>query len=196
MSRLTSMSPEALKAIFSPETDTNLITTVTIYDPDNVNNVVLRLCDSFTKRISETAEEVIYGITWKGSDYTFLPMEISLPTEEQGQAPKCSITMFDVTRYVVPIVRTITGPPKIKLDLLLSKYVEPGNALFNTNAEVATLKNFVENTIRGTIRFGFPHPRTNTIEEVRIIPQGDSLFTTSYLAPGYWTVSLQLEVLP
>lgn len=143
MSRLTSMSPEALKAIFSPETDSNLITTVTIYDPDNVNNVILRLCDSFTKRISETTEEVIYGITWKGNDYTFLPMEISLPTEEQGQAPKCSITMFDVTRYVVPIVRTITGPPKIKLDLLLSKYVEPGNTLFNTNADAeATFNDF------------------------------------------------------
>ena len=51
--------------------------------------------------------------------------------------------MFDVTRYVVPIVRTITGPPKIKLDLLLSKYVEPGNALFNVNADAeATFNDF------------------------------------------------------
>lgn len=86
------------------------------------------------------------------------------------------------------------GPAKMRY---LGKRPSQLNVSFiMTNAEVATLKNFVENTIRGTIRFGFPHPRTNTIEEVRIIPQGDSLFTTSYLAPGYWTVSLQLEVLP
>jgi len=143
MSRLTSMSPEALKAIFSPESDANLITVVTIYDPENVNNIVLRLCDGYTKRISETSEDVLYGITWKGNDYTFLPMEISLPTEEQGQAPRCSITMFDVTRYVIPIVRTIVGPPKIKLDLVLSKYVEPGNSLFNASAEPeATFNDF------------------------------------------------------
>ena len=143
MSRLTSMSPEALQAVFSPETDSTLITVVTIYDPDTPSNVVLRLCDGFTKRISENAEEVIYGITWQGNDYTFLPMEITLPTEEQGQAPRCSIVMYDVTRYVVPIARTITGPPKIKLDLLLSKYVEPGNALFNTSAAAeATFNEF------------------------------------------------------
>lgn len=66
-----------------------------------------------------------------------------------------------------------------------------------TSAQVATLEDFVNNTIKGVARFGFPHPRTNNIVEVRMIPQGEgTLYNLAYLAPGYWTLSLQLEVLP
>ena len=130
MSRLTTMSPEAIKAVFSPDSDADLILLLTIYDPDNPTNVVARLSDGFTKRISENANEVIYGVTSRGYDYTFLPMEISLPTEEEAQAPRCSVTMHDVTRYVIPIIRSISGPPKVKLELVLSKTPDTVEASF------------------------------------------------------------------
>jgi len=121
LSRLTSMSPAALKAVFSPEADDDLITLLTIYNPANESEVIYRLADGYTKRISETADEVMYGVTSNGNDYTFLPMQISLPSEDEAQAPKCSIIMYDVTRYLTPIIRSITAPPRIKLELVLSK---------------------------------------------------------------------------
>jgi hypothetical protein len=66
-----------------------------------------------------------------------------------------------------------------------------------TTSQVATLEMFVKDTIKGVARFGFTHPRTNIIEEVRMVPQNSGeLYTISYLAPEYWTVSLQLEILP
>ena len=121
MSRLTSMSPDAIKAIFSPESDSDLLFLLTIYDPADGTTVVTRLCDGFTQRISETADEVVYGVVSRSQDFMFLPMEISLPTEEEAQAPRCSIVLRDVTKYVIPIVRTIVGPPKVKMELVLSK---------------------------------------------------------------------------
>ena len=121
MSRLTSMSPNALKAVFSPDADDDLIILLTIYNPLNESEVIVRLADGFTKRISETADEIMYGVTSNGFDYTFLPMQISLPSEDEAQAPRCSIVMHDVTRYLTPIIRTITAPPRIKLELVLSK---------------------------------------------------------------------------
>lgn len=121
MSRLTSMSPNALKAVFSPDADDDLIILLTIYDPLNESQVMARLADGFTKRISETADEVFYGVTSNGLDYTFLPMEISLPSEDEAQAPRCSIVMHDVTRHLTPVIRTITAPPRIKLELILTK---------------------------------------------------------------------------
>lgn len=121
MSRLTSMSPNALKAVFSPDSDDDLIILLTVYDPLNDTQVIARLADGFTKRISETTEEVFYGVTSNGFDYTFLPMEISLPSEDEAQAPRCSIIMHDVTRFLTPIIRTITAPPRIKLELVLTK---------------------------------------------------------------------------
>ncbi len=115
------MSPNALKAVFSPDSDDDLIILLTVYDPLNESNTIARLADGFTKRISETESEVIYGVISNGLDYTFLPMQISLPSEDEAQAPRCSIVMHDVTRYLTPIIRTITSPPRIKLELVLSK---------------------------------------------------------------------------
>lgn len=62
--------------------------------------------------------------------------------------------------------------------------------------DVATFTNFIDNTIKGTSRFGFTHPRLKTTVEVRVVPQQGNLYSITYLAPEYWTVSLQLEILP
>lgn len=121
MSRLTSMSPNALRAVFSPEADDDLIFLLTIYDPINPNVVIARLADGFTQRISETDTDILYGVKSNGQDFIFLPMSIGLPSEEEAQAPRCSITLHDVTRHVTPIIRTITASPTIKMELVLSK---------------------------------------------------------------------------
>jgi len=75
-----------------------------------------------------------------------------------------------------------------------------------TTSETETLETFVKDTIRGTKRFNFPHPRlwnysTNPATpinvEVRIVPQQDGEFyKLQYLAPGYWQTSLTFEILP
>lgn len=115
------MSPSALKAVFSPDADDDLIILLTIYDPLDDSIVKARLADGYTKRISQTDTEVIYGVTSNSNDYMFLPMEISLPSEDEAQAPRCSIVMHDVTRELTPIIRDITAPPRVKLELVLSK---------------------------------------------------------------------------
>lgn len=120
MSRLTSMSAEAIRAIFSPEADTDILLLLTIYNEDETS-VRLRLADGFTQRLSETADEVIYGVVSNSQEFTFIPMEITLPSEEEAQAPRCSVTLQDVTRLLVPTIRTITYQPKVRLDIVLSK---------------------------------------------------------------------------
>ncbi len=65
-----------------------------------------------------------------------------------------------------------------------------------TTAQVATLENFVLNTIKGVYRFNFIHPRKQILVEVRMVPAGDGqYFTCTYKAPGYWGIALQLEIL-
>lgn len=120
MSRLTSMSPEALKQIFSPDADSDLITLLTIYDEDGTT-ALARIADSYTQRLSETDDDVIYGVVSRSDEFTFLPMQISPPSEEEANASRCSIVMYDVSRYLIPIVRSITKPPLVKLEFVLSK---------------------------------------------------------------------------
>lgn len=114
------MSAEAIRAIFSPEADTDILILLTIYDEDEITPR-LRLSDGFTQRISETADEVTYGVVSNAQEFTFIPMEITLPSEDEAQAPRCSITLQDVTRYLVPVIRTIAYQPKVRLDIVLSK---------------------------------------------------------------------------
>lgn len=124
MSRLTTLSPEAIRAVFSTESDADLILLLSIYDPNDPNTVSVRLADNFTQRLEGTGyttdDEVIYGVVSRNQNFIYLPMEITLPTEEEAQAPRCSVIMHDVTQYIVPIVRSLTGPPKVKLELVLS----------------------------------------------------------------------------
>jgi len=66
-----------------------------------------------------------------------------------------------------------------------------------TTAQTVTLEAFVRDTIQGTARFGFTHPRLNIVVETRIVPESEGqMYSFTYLAPGYWTVSLELEILP
>lgn len=101
---------------------------------------------------------------------------------------------------------TETGGPRIvrtQMDAGIAKQRYKGlgvsvlsTSFILTTQQAETFENFVQQTLRGVARFGFPHPRTQQTEEVRIVAQGDNLYTLTYLAPGYWTLNLQLEVLP
>lgn len=63
-------------------------------------------------------------------------------------------------------------------------------------SQVTIFENFVLNTLKGVLRFQFPHPRTGSTVEVRILGQGQDLYTLTYVAPGYYNVGMQLEILP
>jgi acetylornithine deacetylase/succinyl-diaminopimelate desuccinylase-like protein len=66
-----------------------------------------------------------------------------------------------------------------------------------TDQHAEMLETFVKDTIRGTKRFNFLHPRTKGTVEVRIVPQQDGeFFQLQYLAPGYWQTQINFEILP
>ncbi len=78
-----------------------------------------------------------------------------------------------------------------------------------TAAQVSILETFVLNTIKGVFRFNLPNPRLTeaaqlagsssalVTSEVRIVPQGDGqLYQLSHIAPGYYNVTIQAEILP
>lgn len=124
MSRLTSMSPAALRAVFAPESSDTLIVLLTLSGSNLQENI--RLADNYTKRLYENDEEIAYGVTSQGLDYYFLPFSLSLPTEDDA-APRAQITLNDVSRRILPQVRRLTTAPSIAIKLVLASnpnYVE------------------------------------------------------------------------
>jgi len=128
MSRLTTLSPNAIRAMFSQETDEQLITLLTITDPTQPAQPV-RLANGFTGRLASTTDqEVIYGVTSRGNDYVYLPLEITLPNEDDSGVGDCSIVLNYVTREAIELIRSsLTTATPINIELVLSgspDYVE------------------------------------------------------------------------
>lgn len=133
MSRLSRLSPEAIRAMFSSESDQTLIMLLTVYSPANETQVVFRFADNYTQRIASltTDEEVIYGVPSRGQDYAFLPMEVSLPAEQDTGVGSCKLTLQYVTREAIELIRTeLTKPTKIQLELVLSGSPNTVEAVF------------------------------------------------------------------
>jgi hypothetical protein len=66
-----------------------------------------------------------------------------------------------------------------------------------TTEQLGYLRTFVYDDVRGTSRFGFPHPRTREMVEVRFVPNGDKkIYSVSPIGYRLWQVTFTLWVLP
>lgn len=153
MSRLSSLSPAALKAMFSADADDTLLCLMTITGTGIA--APMRISDGYTHRfewlsstsmtvtdiesgasssytylstdaviqeaINSDKDNVLYGVKSGAVHFIFLPLKITLPTEEHAAVPRCSLTLHDVTRLVTPMIRGISGAPSVSLDLVLGK---------------------------------------------------------------------------
>jgi hypothetical protein len=116
VSRLGSLSPAAIRALLSAESDDNLIALFTFTGAGIVTP--LRIADNYTTRLSETDEDILYGVQSRGNDFVFLPLGLTLP-DENDSAPRATLTIHDVTRYLTPVIRNLTGQPSVLLELVL-----------------------------------------------------------------------------
>lgn len=119
---MRTISQAALDAIFSTESQEDLICLVTIFDPSTDNSTVLaRLSNSWTTRLDDSSDsDIVYGVISGGYQFIYLPLQITLPTEEEANAPRASLVLYDATQHLVPIIRTLNGQPKVQLDLVLT----------------------------------------------------------------------------
>ncbi len=128
MSRIADLSPAALRAMFSQETDDTFIILCTFYGANIVTPV--RICSNFLERLEVTDDDILYGVKSRGNDYCFIPFNITLPTEESDATTRCSLTLFDATQQILPVVRTLNEAPLVKIELMLASAVKA-----NVNAE-------------------------------------------------------------
>jgi hypothetical protein len=150
LSRLSIFSPGALRAMFSPNSDASLLILLTITGEDIGQPI--RLCDGYTQRLASGGADVIYGTVSRGNEFIFLPLNITLPTEEQTASPRCSITIYDVTRYLTPVIRSIHTSPNVLMELVLNTTPDTLEASFpgflmagiNYNKDVVTAELVVE----------------------------------------------------
>lgn len=132
MSRISTLSAAAIKAMFSSETDENLIMLITIYDQQPTPQPLIRLADGFCKRLDSltTDAEIIYGVTHKGQDYVFLPMQLTLPSELDTGLGNCSLQLNYVSPESIQLIREdLNNPSKVTIELVLRSSDSAENVL-------------------------------------------------------------------
>lgn len=145
MSRLSTLSAAAIKAMFSSETDENLIMILTLYDSQDPPQPFSRLADGFSKRLTSltTDDEVIYGVTHKGNDYVFLPMQINLPGELETGVSSCSIQLNYVTQDAITVIRNqLHSPVKVQIELILRNSSDSDNVSRENSEPEASFPGF------------------------------------------------------
>ncbi len=130
-----SLSNVVKESLLSPNSDSHIILLMTLTGGGITTPI--RICDSYLQRLpdladadpptppavsldGETQQDILYGTISRSEKFVYLPMQVLLPDEQHGSLPRASITMYDVTAYVLPALRTLTGPPSVFLELVMS----------------------------------------------------------------------------
>lgn len=113
------LSNSFLRGAFASETGICPIILLTITHPGL--SAPIRVSSDPTQRISETASDVIYGTRSRENDFIFFPFSLTLPTEEDDGPQNMRITLDNVTREYISILRTISGPPSVLTEIVLSE---------------------------------------------------------------------------
>ncbi|KFC73191.1 hypothetical protein FG93_01935 [Bosea sp. LC85] len=82
----------------------------------------IRLSSDPTSRIS--VDPLKYGTASRGETYLFVPMGYVLPDEKDGAAPQSRITLDNVDRSMVDIVRSAQTPARVTMELVLASALD------------------------------------------------------------------------
>lgn len=105
-----------LSAIYGQETDEVPICLLTVTH-ESLDEPIYISSDP-TTRLSD--EPLVYGTDSRGEQYTFLPFEFTLPDDRSDSPPRVELTMDNIDRTLVSILRTFMTPPSIKLEIILA----------------------------------------------------------------------------
>jgi Domain of unknown function (DUF1833) len=78
----------------------------------------IRLSTDPTERVTDVP--LHYRTVSRGDDYTYLPMQVVIPDEREGAAPRAQFRICNVTRELIEFIRSTTIPATAKLELVLA----------------------------------------------------------------------------
>lgn len=105
-----------LEAMAAPETGEAFVILLTVDHADLADP--LYFSTDPTTRQSDTP--LVYKTVSRGRDYIYVPMEIVLPDEKTDAPPAAQIRISNVGRDMVELLRSITSPPSVVMEVILA----------------------------------------------------------------------------
>lgn len=112
---MRTLSDAFKKALFAQESDEVVICLLTV-DHEELTTPFYFSSDN-TSRISENP--LMYATVSRGREYYFVPFDFILPEDKSDVPPKIMLTVENIDRQIVPLLRSFTTPPSILVEIVL-----------------------------------------------------------------------------
>jgi hypothetical protein len=103
-------------ALFAQESSEIAIFLLTITHPSLVSPILLS--SDPTTRL--TTDPLVYGTTSRSNNYLYVGMQVQLPSERDKSPPATQMTISNVDRSIIPLIRSISSPASVKIEGVLA----------------------------------------------------------------------------
>lgn len=114
MSRTVSLTTRG--AIYAEQTDEVFVFLFTVTHPSLMAPVYYS--SDPTTRLS--VDPLAYGIVSRGNTYDFFPISLVLPDDSDATPPTIKLVLDNVMRQAIPLLRSITTPPSVTIEMVLA----------------------------------------------------------------------------
>lgn len=110
------LSSGFLSALYAQESEEVVVCLLTVDHPEL--EAPIRLSSDPTVRIS--ADPLIYATTSRGEEFVYLPFEFNLPDDKSDSPPRVQLSVDNVERSLVGVLRSFSTPASILVELVLA----------------------------------------------------------------------------
>lgn len=139
---MRSLSLNFLRALFAQEGGEIPAFLLTITHPTLINPILLST-DATTRL---TDDPLVYATISRGMTFLYAGVSLQLPDEQDSTAPAAKLVIENVTRALIPMVRSIQTPAQAKIEVVLISAPDtveitwPSFDLTNLQYDMATLQ--------------------------------------------------------
>jgi uncharacterized protein DUF1833 len=130
------------EALFAQEASEVPILLLTITHPALA--APIRLSTDATTRL--TTDPLTYGTTSRSNTFLYAGIDVTLPDEQDKTPPASKLTIQNVTRDLIPLARSVSSPPSVKIEAVLASALDsvemtwPVMDMSNLTADMTTLQ--------------------------------------------------------
>ncbi|MBA4797014.1 MAG: DUF1833 family protein [Rhizobiales bacterium] len=115
------LSSGFLAGLYAQESEEVVVCLLTVTHPDLEEPI--RLSSDPTTRVSD--DPLIYATTSRSEEYLYLPFEFTLPDDKGDSPPRVQLSLDNVERSLVAVLRSFATPAGITVELVLAS--DPDN---------------------------------------------------------------------
>jgi hypothetical protein len=108
------------KALFAQESGEIPIFLLTITHP--ILTTPILLSTDATARLS--TDPLTYGTISRSTTFLYAGIDITIPDEQDKTPPASKLTIQNVTRDLIPLARSVSTPPSVKIEAVLASALD------------------------------------------------------------------------